>query len=290
MATQVVLLVDGYKKTEGLDITTGTKRFIEAEANPDATPEDLPSIGSKWDDDNEYLLAKQIEESYAGNSECYKVWEVTYDSRPIDNSEFNVIANINDEFPQGVEIAAEIRTYDMDAKTADSDNCWRKAPANGNTLTANEIIASMQRTKVEVLMSFTITRYIEPDDAASFIMDTCRPLLGKVNNKDFYGIPRGCALYCGTTIEQSGKRNKLMYKTISKFSIKFVPLVNSTFDGHDYAGWNFYYDKDTNDYVPIIFGKKNDTYVMNSLVKGRLMYDEVDFDPITSDSRAAITL
>jgi hypothetical protein len=293
MATQVVELKQDWNIKTGLDITTGVKKFIDSNARSTATAVDLPSVGSKWDDSGnyDYLLCKSIDQRWLGDRDDYQIYECNYDSNPIDNSEFNIIANLNDEFPQAVELSASIQNYTNEFTISgageDATPAWRWTSDNNPTFTATEIARDLMRIKIEVLMSFSITRYIEPRNAAKFVMDTCRPLLGKVNNKLFYGIQIGCAMYMGTTIEQVGKRNKIKYKTVSKFSLRFVPMGNAI-----YGGWNYSLKPTENKYNYIIFGVKGDAVTEGSsnIVTDKTFYDEADFDPLIKDSRAAITL
>lgn len=282
VAIPVVQIVQSFVFEMYKDGQRGIRNYVDASVRPDATSENLPAIGSGWDDDYPDCRLRNIRVTYIDdNDNCGRKFECTYDTQDLDDAQDQTneggipVTNDVNKLASTIDAGAEMVTWEPYDKSADVEAVnplWVPTHFWGSD---SEDVKQLVFKRV-VTASFSVERIISDAKMDDFL-ELSFSLQGKLNNSSFFGQPAGTCLYQGCQLQsylsQFGISNKKKWKGMLTFVYKSV--TGTTGAGND--GWNFILREENGEW---------DKPVMNHPPAGSdgFLYEDGDFDELMTIS------
>ena len=262
---QVVELLEGWAFDEGYEVTTGTRKFIDASSLPQQTAIDLPIIGSPFDEDWPLVTLKSIRvRRLANRPNCPMVYECNYDSKQFS-------ADLWLSTPAAIvstNIGGDYTTYTNPMVSPGTDTKWKWDDGSN---APDIIIPQFEYTNV-----VRLSRYLYPGGDLTAWQIATGKLVNCINNDTFLGYAKGLLLYTGADLAPmaSAESNSKMWKAELTFKARGVFQPGSV-PPRQVLDWNYIFDPITITYRKLLLDG----------VANKTLYAYDDFKPLISSCR-----
>jgi len=276
MSVSVVKLTKGWSFEISVNGTVGTRTYVEADALPGLTPEDLPELGDAWGttDTEENCTLKRITIRYLDEKKCFRTYECSYDSTAYDPSQVNTNSSgtptttAEEDLPLSIENGGEVVAWEppknIDTHHWSSDGASVKQPL----------------FRLVSLTTIRMQRAVYSASLADFLAISVATA-GKVNEGTFAGLAAGTVLYTGCNANLFRNTNgKNYWKIDLMFSVRNVPDPQGSIDGFS-DGWNWQLRDDT--------GLFDAPYQVDSVGPTGL-YEKADFGDLITASAPVVSV
>ena len=268
----VVELMEGWSFSQGIEITTGMRTFIDAAALPQYTPIELPLIGASFDNDWPLITCKKIDVKYKEpRPSCPRIYVCSYDSKPTWS-----MANLTQPPPPitTISIGADQFTYTNPLRSASSGNpgipLW-----NWDSQTGPPAV-DLGIGQMEYTETISKTRYIYPGNDLTNWREIASILVGHLNTAAFDIYAVGELLFIGADLtEMTNETDVRMWKADLKFRCRYV---TDDATPPKFLDWNYVFDPKTGRYRLLV----------NSVTNAWL-YHYSDFGPLFAACLPTIT-